>query len=710
MSSIDSPTVTERKKPGLKTTALKGIGPAMADKLAGLGIYSALDLLFHLPSRYQDRTQIQPIAALRRGDAAMIEGEITQCKIAFGRRRSLLCTLRDNSGCITLRFFHFSSAQKQQLAEGARLRCYGECNVGRQGLELVHPEYSALPSSTNTESETADGEMPSHLTAIYPSSEGIHQQRWRNYIAAAFAAVDRDQLRGLLPDHCLPTEMAAGNGELYALLHDLHYPDPSAAALLEQGQHPAQRKLALEELTARRLSFLLQRRQRQSAEANAVIAQPALEKRLLDRLPFSLTAAQRRVLEEIKTDLAQKAPMMRLLQGDVGAGKTVVAALAALHCIGAKQQVALMVPTEILAEQHADTLSSWLSPIGVTVSLLTGKISAAAKRQQLQAIQDNRISFIVGTHALIQKEVAYHQLGLIIIDEQHRFGVEQRRQLQDKRGAAKAVHQLIMTATPIPRTLAMTFYADLDYSVIDQLPPGRAAVETVAINNHKRGEVIASIAQACRENRQAYWVCTLVEESETLQCQAAESTADELAAQLPDITVGLIHGRLNSEQKQQLMSRFRSGEIQLLVATTVIEVGVDVANASLMVIENPERLGLSQLHQLRGRIGRGRRESHCILLYQQPLSKNGRQRIEAMRSTSDGFKLAEYDLKMRGPGELLGSRQSGSATFRIADMERDSDLLEAAVIASDALDAEDPSTAAALVQRWCPLAGDYLRA
>ena len=686
----------------VKLSQLKGIGPAIASKLNAIGIESAMDLLFHLPLRYQDRTCIQPIGSLQNGVSAVIEAEIRACDIVFGKRRSLLCKIQDGTGVITLRFFHFSAAQKQRLVTGQTLRCYGEVTLGRGGLEIIHPEYQLI----------APGQpLPSadYLTAIYPSIDGISQTRWRNYIKAAFAHLQPQQVPNLLAREFLPADQQSNDDDIYSTLKLLHFPTPDVdIAALSEGLHPLQRRLAFEELVAQRISHLLLRSQSRQEQALAVSDAPQLEAKFLQQLAFTLTAAQQKVLAEIKRDIANTQPMMRLLQGDVGSGKTIVAALAALPFFAQGQQVMLMAPTEILAEQHQQTFCQWFSPLSIEVTLLVSKLPAAEKRTRLESIATGHSQLIIGTHALIQDLVRYHNPGLIIIDEQHRFGVDQRRALKDKREDDLNIHQLVMTATPIPRTLAMTFYADLDYSVIDELPPGRTPVETIALSNDKREEIIARVNHACIEGRQVYWICTLIEESESLQCQAAESTADELAKLLPGINIGLVHGRLKPAQKNTVMSHFSHGDIQLLVATTVVEVGVNVPNASLMIIENPERLGLSQLHQLRGRVGRGNIKSHCVLMYQKPLSKNGRQRIEIMRSTNDGFKLAEQDLHMRGPGQVLGTRQSGAALFRLADLERDADLIEAVVVASDTISNSELNTADALIQRWCPLAKNYI--
>ena len=688
---------------------IKGVGPAMATKLARLGIRTPIDLLFHLPARYEDRSRVTSIAALRPGEASSIDCEVVSTHIAYGRRRSLICKVRDDSGVATLRFFHFSAAQKNSLRDGARLRCFGEATAGRSGLEMFHPEYQLESAQTATAQDNP------YLTAIYPSTEGMQQGRWRAFIKSAFTALDHDDVPRLLDTEAIESLNESSTSaieleSLYALLYFLHYPPISADIhALNEHRHPQQRQLAFEELVAQRLSHLRLRAQRNQQRAPRL--EPGTEQvtEFASRLPFALTAAQQRVLAEIVDDMQTENAMLRLVQGDVGSGKTVVAAIAALHAITNGCQVAVMAPTEILAEQHANAFSSWLEPLGIRSQLLVSKMSAADKRSALGSVADGTAQLVVGTHALIESSVEFKSLALVIVDEQHRFGVEQRLRLQQKLPGEMVPHQLIMTATPIPRTLAMTFYANLDASVIDELPPGRTPVETIAIANERREDIIDRVMNAALEGRQVYWVCTLVEESEALQAQAAESTANELAELLEGVRVGLIHGRLSSAQKQQVMHAFKQQQVDLLVATTVIEVGVDVPNASLMIIENPERLGLSQLHQLRGRVGRGSARSHCVLLYQSPLSQNARQRIDIMRSTNDGFELAEQDLKMRGPGELLGKRQSGAMTFKLADLERDADLVQTVVSVSDALqeDTSKQGTVAALIDRWCPLAENY---
>ncbi|GKW49558.1 ATP-dependent DNA helicase RecG [Halomonas sp. NCCP-2165] len=674
-------------------TALKGVGEALATKLARLRIATLADLLFHLPLRYQDRTRITPMGTLKAGQEAVIEGEVAAASVVQGRRRSLLVRLKDGSGIISLRFFHFSPAQQQQFRPGVPLRAFGEARAGATGLEIYHPEYRLL----------ASGEAPveEHLTPIYPTTEGLNQARLRALIGQALALLDRhpDDLRDWIPE---PLRERFGLPELRHCLHALHEPPPEADLdSLADGHHPAIRRLALEELLAHQLSLRQVRLRIQADGAPELPSGRGLQARFVAQLPFSLTGAQRRVLDEIAADLQRPLPMLRLVQGDVGSGKTVVAALAALAAIAGGCQAAVMAPTEILAEQHFRTFRAWFEPLGIEVAWLAGKLKGKARLDTKAALLDGRAQLVVGTHALFQDDVHFQRLGLAIIDEQHRFGVHQRLALREKGEAAGLTpHQLVMTATPIPRTLAMSAYADLDLSVIDELPPGRTPVQTVAVPDERRPEVVARIRHACAEGRQAYWVCTLIEESEALQCQAAEATRDELTERLPELAIGLVHGRMKAAEKAEVMAAFKAGELDLLVATTVIEVGVDVPNASLMIIENPERLGLSQLHQLRGRVGRGATESFCVLLYHPPLSAHSRERLAVMRETTDGFRIAEKDLELRGPGEVLGTRQTGLAQMKIADLERDRDLLERVTELAKALLEQAPEASDPLIQRW----------
>lgn len=672
-------------------TVLKGVGDALAEKLAKVGLENLQDILFHLPLRYQDRTRVVPIGALRPGQDAVVEGTVTGADVVMGKRRSLLVRLHDGTGALSLRFYHFSNAQKEGLKRGTQLRCYGEARPGASGLEIYHPEYRAL-----------NGEEPAPveqtLTPIYPTTEGLTQQRLRQLSQLALARLGPESL----PDW-LPEELARDYrlGPLDEAIRYLHRPPPDADLdELAEGQHWAQHRLAFEELLTHQLSLQRLRETQRAQQAPQLPPAKKLPQRYLENLGFTPTGAQQRVGAEIAYDLAQPEPMLRLVQGDVGAGKTVVAALAALQALEAGYQVALMAPTEILAEQHFLNFSKWLQPLGIEVAWLAGKLKGKARAAALEQIAAGT-PMVVGTHALFQDEVQFKRLALVIIDEQHRFGVQQRLALRKKGIDGRlSPHQLIMTATPIPRTLAMSAYADLDTSILDELPPGRTPVNTVLVADNRRIEVIERVRAACQEGRQAYWVCTLIEESEELTCQAAETTFEELSSALGELRVGLIHGRMKAPEKAAVMNEFKEGKLQLLVATTVIEVGVDVPNSSLMIIENPERLGLAQLHQLRGRVGRGSAASHCVLLYHPPLSQLGRERLGIMRETSDGFVIAEKDLELRGPGEMLGTRQTGLLQFKVADLMRDADLLPAVRDAAQALMERWPQHVSPLLERW----------
>ncbi|CAE6951914.1 MULTISPECIES: ATP-dependent DNA helicase RecG [Pseudomonas] len=672
-------------------TALKGVGAAMQEKLTKVGLENLQDVLFHLPLRYQDRTRIVPIGSLRPGQDAVVEGTVTGADIAMGKRRSLLVRLNDGTGTLSLRFYHFSNAQKEGLKRGTHLRCYGEVRPGSSGLEIYHPEYRALSGETQIAVEQT-------LTPIYPTTEGLTQQRLRQLSELALARLGPHSLPDWLPEE-LAKEYQLG--PLAEAIRYLHRP-PADADIeeLAEGRHWAQHRLAFEELLTHQLSLQRLRESVRAQQAPQLPVASKLPAQFLHNLGFEPTGAQKRVGAEIAYDLAQDEPMLRLVQGDVGSGKTVVAAFAALQALEAGYQVALMAPTEILAEQHFINFSKWLQPLGLEVAWLAGKLKGKARAAALEQIASGA-PMVVGTHALFQDEVKFHKLALVIIDEQHRFGVQQRLALRKKGVDARLCpHQLIMTATPIPRTLAMSAYADLDTSILDELPPGRTPVNTVLIADSRRIEVIERVRTACNEGRQAYWVCTLIEESEELTCQAAETTFEDLAAALGGLNVGLIHGRMKPAEKAAIMDQFKQGALQLLVATTVIEVGVDVPNASLMIIENPERLGLAQLHQLRGRVGRGSAASHCVLLYHPPLSQLGRERLGIMRETCDGFLIAEKDLEIRGPGEMLGTRQTGLLQFKVADLMRDADLLPAVRDASMSLLQQWPQHVSPLLDRW----------
>ena len=672
---------------------LNGVGEKVAEHLAKLRITRIGDLLFHLPLRYQDRTRLTPIGALRLNREAQIEGQIEVTQVVFGRRRALVVRIADGSGALNLRFFHFNAAQQQRLAVGRRVRCYGEVRRGPNTLEMVHPECQILAGE---EAVAVNAE----LTPIYPTTEGLQQNRLRHLTnqALALLAAGDDDTHELLPQ---PLLERLAMPSLRDALEFVHRPPPDAdVEMLAESSHPAQRRLVFEELLAYQLSLKRLREQARDFGAPSVRA-GTLKQDLLKGFGFTLTGAQGRVIDEVEADLARGLPMLRLLQGDVGAGKTAVAAVVAASVLEAGYQVALMAPTELLAEQHATTLRRWFEPLTIEVMLLTSRVSKNQRRPLHARLEEPRAVLAVGTHALFQQDVQYAKLGLIIVDEQHRFGVEQRLALRDKGARADfRPHQLIMTATPIPRTLAMSAYADLDISILDELPPNRKPVRTVVLVESKRAEIVARIALACREGRQVYWVCPLIDESDVLEHQAATDTAMQLAAALPEITVGLVHGRLADKQKDAAMAAFARGETALLVATTVIEVGVDVPNASLMVIENAERLGLSQLHQLRGRVGRGSQHADCVLLYKPPLSSLARQRLEVLRATTDGFVIADRDLELRGPGELLGTRQTGIAQFRIADLVRDAALLRDVQATATTVLRDYPQLVDTLVQRW----------
>jgi ATP-dependent DNA helicase RecG len=654
-----------------RVTTLRGVGPGLAEKLARLGIYHLGDLLIHLPIRYQDRSRIRPLNRLRAHDECLVEGEVVEAKTGFGRRRSHAVTLTDQRGFLTLRFFHFSKAQMAALVPGARVQAFGEVRFGPAGLEMAHPEYRVV-----------SGERPPPapgLTPLYPTTRGLGQNRLRSLTAQLIELSWPDAPGAPYPD----------------LLY-LHKPPPDAT---EASIAAVQERLAVDELTAYYL--IMRGRQRERARQSTIGLPRArqLGRTLLDNLGFELTGAQRRVVREVLEDLALETPMLRLVQGDVGSGKTVVAAFAAIRAAEHRAQTALMAPTEILAEQHYLNFSAWLEPLGIRVVLLTGSQSAAERRRAVQAIGSGDALVAVGTHALFQAGVTFANLALTIIDEQHRFGVHQRMALRNK---GRIPHQLVMTATPIPRTLTMALYSDMAVSVIDELPKGRQPIDTRLVSDRRRREVVETVRQVLAGGGQAYWVCPLIEESDQLELAAAETTSRTLADALPEAVVGLLHGRQPGADKARIMGEFLAGRVQLLVATTVIEVGVDVGNATLMVIENPERMGLSQLHQLRGRVGRGSRRSHCILLYKAPLAETARARLRVIRESQDGFYIAEQDLQLRGPGELLGTRQTGEQGFRIADLSRHAHLIPEVIRRGDRLLAEARDEAAMLLRAWAP--------
>ena len=681
-------------------TSLKGVGPRVAERLEKIGIKEIPGLLFHLPLRYEDRTRITPIGAVRHGTQVVVQGVIELTQVKFGRRRSLLCRISDGTGALTLRFFHFSAAQQKNLIKGLRILCFGEIRSGPTTLEMVHPEYRVV--AEDVESEPT--KMEESLTPVYPTTESLHQISLRKFTDQALELLTAD----LLEDYLAKTDLAKNNQKiiknwsLAEAIQYVHRPPPEApTGKLIEGVHPAQQRLAFEELLAHQLSKQLSRKEFKQQKAPSLKAKGLLRKKLLSSLPFEPTTAQKRVGTEILEDLIKDEPMSRLVQGDVGSGKTLVAAMAALQTIEAGFQVAIMAPTELLAEQHLRTFQQWFEPLEIPIIWISGKLKAAERREALAAIAETDQCVVIGTHALFQEQVVFKKLGLSIVDEQHRFGVHQRLALREKGGLdSVTAHQLIMTATPIPRTLAMTAYADLDVSVIDELPPGRKPVSTIVLPDSRREDVISRIASACAEGRQVYWVCTLIEESDVLQCQAATDAAEELQMILSDLKVGLIHGRMKKDEKTKIMRGFSTGKIDVLVATTVIEVGVDVPNASLMIIENSERLGLAQLHQLRGRVGRGSRKSDCVLMYKPPLSDHGKARLAIMRETNDGFVISQKDLEIRGPGEFLGTRQAGIMRFRIADLMRDKELIPDVEKAAQQIMRSQPEIIEPLIQRW----------
>ncbi|MDO9848406.1 ATP-dependent DNA helicase RecG [Glaesserella parasuis] len=676
---------------GVPLTALSGVGAAISEKLSRIGINNVQDLLFHLPLRYEDRTRITPIADVRPESFATVEGFVQLTEVQFGRRPILSTTISDGTSKITLKFFNFNAGMKNSLATGVRVKAFGEIKRGRFMAEMHHPEYQIIRGNQPLE-------LAETLTPIYPTTEGLKQASLRKLTDQALALLERVQVAELLPDEFNPHKYS-----LKEALQLLHRPPPSVSSeLLDKGEHPAQKRLIFEELLAHNLAMQQVRMGVQQHFAEPLCYQTDLKQRFLATLLFQPTNAQSRVTAEIEQDLAKPFPMMRLVQGDVGSGKTLVAALAALLAIDNGKQVALMAPTEILAEQHAHNFANWLRPFGIEVGWLAGKVKGKARTAQLEAIKNGDVQMIIGTHALFQDQVEFNNLALVIIDEQHRFGVHQRLTLREK-GAKGDVypHQLIMTATPIPRTLAMTVYADLDTSIIDELPPGRTPITTVAISEDRRDEVVRRVYQACKnEKRQAYWVCTLIDESEVLEAQAAAAIAEDLQRALPDLRIGLVHGRMKPQEKQAIMAEFKAADIDLLVATTVIEVGVDVPNASLMIIENSERLGLAQLHQLRGRVGRGATASHCVLMYKAPLGKISTKRLQVLRDSQDGFVIAEKDLEIRGPGEVLGTKQTGMAEFKIANLMRDRKMIPLVQNYSKQLTLKYPDTAKQLIRRW----------
>ena len=677
----------------MPVTQLHGVGPKIGARLAAVGIETVLDLLLHLPMRYEDRTRVHEIASLRAGASALVCGRIESSQVRFGRRRALVVTIDDGTAAMTMRLFHFAESQRRGLRADRRIACFGEARRGPAGIELVHPEYTLLDD---------DGDVPTtdRLTPVYPALAGLGRSRTRRLIEQSLDRLGRT----VEPTDLLPRAIA-GRYRLASLAHALETihrpPGGTDAEAPLHPDHPGRVRLAFEELLANHLALRVARRRLDCRRAPVLDRGDEHARRFVESLPFDLTPAQCRVSGEVRTDLARARPMHRMVQGDVGSGKTVVAAIAAVVAVANGRQVALMAPTELLAEQHCASFRSWLSPLGIPVVFLSGAMGGRERARAEADIAGGEAAVAVGTHALFQSGVAFGNLGLVIVDEQHRFGVEQRLALRGK-GERDDMrpHQLIMTATPIPRTLAMTAYADLDSSVIDELPPGRTPVDTAVIPSERRPEIVDRIRGACARGERVYWVCTAIEQTEALEYRAAEHAARELAGALPELRIGLVHGRMPPAEKDAAISAFKAARIDLLVATTVVEVGVDIPDASLMIIENAERLGLAQLHQLRGRVGRGARRSACVMMYDAPLGETARARLAALRATTDGFEIAQRDLEIRGPGELLGTRQTGLAQLRFADLARDFPLLPGVERAASELLAHYGSRIDPLIRRW----------
>lgn len=670
---------------------LPGVGQKTATHLERLGIRTLTDLLLHFPLRYQDRTKITPIKFARASELVVVEGMVRTISEPTKGKTKLLCTINDGTGKLHLRFFKIFPYQRTLLQPGNQLRCIAPVKMGTFGLEMVHPEITLLQNQTT--------DSPKTLTPFYPSTEGLSQLSLRKMAHTALDWLHSSQLFADI----LPSELCADlnlptSREALAFIH--HPPAEAEIAKLMAFDTPSHQRLIFEELVAHRVSMQVTKNLFQNQKSKPLLQKSCTDE-FLQQLPFALTSAQQRVIKEISADLEKPNPMLRLVQGDVGSGKTIVAAAAMLQAVANGYQAALMAPTELLAEQHYRNFKSWLEPLGLRVQFLSSACKSKAKKNTLSEVEIGACNVIIGTHALFQDSVTFEKLALIVVDEQHRFGVQQRAQLLEKGVQAEHYpHQLILSATPIPRTLAMTFYADLDYSVIDELPPGRTPVNTSVVPNTRRHEVIERLREGCAQGKQAYWVCPLIEESEALNCQAATIMAQELKQALCGQKIGLVHGRMKSSEKEHEMAAFKNGEIDILVATTVIEVGVDVPNASIMVIENAERLGLSQLHQLRGRVGRGSTASHCVLLYQGPLSERGRERLQIIRDSTDGFVIAQRDLELRGAGEVLGTRQTGELSFRIADLMRDSHLLSKVQEVADKVMQFNPEIIVPLMDRW----------
>ena len=681
----------------ISVESLKGVGAKVAEKLSALSISTVEDLLFHLPYKYQDRSKISPIGSLLHGQTAQVCGVIEKADVVFGKRRSLVCKVSDHTGILDIRLFYFSMAQKKQFSRGQYLQCYGQVSHSGRSISMIHPEITYLKDSSNPR-------LSDRLTAIYPTTDGLQQKTFQKLNKQALVMLNHTNIKELMPINLLKQLNFPPLCDALKLLHQ----PPIGISLddIYNGEHPLIQRLAFEELMANQLALKKLKQKHQNYRSFPITEDHNLYQRFANQLPFQLTSAQERVIDQVNNDLSVDKPMMRLVQGDVGCGKTLVAAIAAIQVASKQFQTVFMAPTELLAEQHYKTFKSWCKSLNIPVCILTSSMPSKIKNDNLERIASGELKIIIGTHAVFQKRVEFKKLALAIIDEQHRFGVEQRKTLIEKghKNESKEEfrpHQLVMTATPIPRTLAQTTYADLDLSIIDGLPPGRKPVETSVTSDLNRDKVIERIKHACEvDNRQVYWVCTLIDESEELACQAAEVTYSELEGQLFPLKVGLVHGRLKTIEKNTIMQQFKSGQIDILVATTVIEVGVDVPNASLMVIENPERLGLSQLHQLRGRVGRGEQQSYCVLMYHPPLSQNAKQRLNVMRETSDGFIIAEKDLEIRGAGEVFGTRQTGEVLFRFADLLRDRGLLPQVQQNAEIIAANHNEIVTPLLNRW----------
>ena len=683
----------------LPVTVLPRVSDKLASSLERIGIIQIKDLLLHLPFRYQDRTKSTPLGQISIGRSVMVTGRIIDVRINLGRRRSLIVRIDDETGSMSMRLFHFNQGQRQRLENGTWLRCFGEVRLIRNSYEMIHPEYSVYDyPPPEVQADT--------YTPIYRLTEGVGQTMMRNLVKAAMDLFLKREMIDPLPDQILVTNELIGLSEA---LQTIHAPPVGEFELQAEEHHqPAIRRLIFEEMVSFQIARRTHKQLRQSVGAPSLRPTGTLSRRLRESLTFEPTNSQRSVIYEILDDLKKPTPMLRLVQGDVGCGKTLVAAAAAAWAVDSGYQIAIMAPTELLAEQHLKSFSNWFGPLGIEVRLLTGRLPAKERKSVEHALRYGQANIVIGTHALFQEKVEFRNLGMVIIDEQHRFGVGQRYAFRQKGVSDELVpHQLVMTATPIPRTLAMTFYADLDVSSITEMPPGRLPVETRIMPSSNRRHAIDLIKQLCAAGQQVYWVCPIIEKSDVLDVESAVEAEKYVKKALPDYHVGLVHGRLKSDRRDRIMKSFRDGDINVLVATTVIEVGVDVPNASLMVIESADRLGLSQLHQLRGRVGRGASQAQCLLLFKSPLSQTAKKRLNVMRDTNDGFKIAETDLDLRGAGELLGTRQTGSQLFRIAELPRDMDMINEVNQAAQQIMKQHPENARELIRRWTPREGEY---